>query len=155
MPDAEKSTEHHILRDLEDRIGYALDVFYDKIGLHHHSISGPVRTRYKPAADVATTEIGLEIVLELPGLTDADIEVLASDAAITVQGEKKIERETGDDNWHRRERIFGRFERVFGITDDLDAEKAGATFKNGVLTISVPMKPESERKSRKIDIAAS
>ncbi len=141
-----------VLEDIEEGISDLLDMFYEKIGKHHHGISGRVATKFEPPADVTESEVGLRIVLELPGLDPDDIEISGGDGVITVKGEKRIEHEIAEDAFHCQERVFGRFRRSVSLTNDLDAEKASATFKNGILTITVPLKPEVERNSRKIEI---
>ena len=79
MPD-----QIHPMRTLQQQIGDALDVFYERIGRHHHAVSGQVRTRPIPAADQAATESGFEYTLEIPGMNAADFEVVVADVPITV-----------------------------------------------------------------------
>lgn len=149
------ASSHTILEDIEDRISELLDMFYEKIGKHHHGISGRVATRFEPPADVTESDVGLRILLELPGLDADDIEISGGAGVITVKGEKRIEHEIAEDAFHCRERVFGRFRRSVRLTNDLDADQASATFKNGILTITVPLKPEAERNSRKIEIKSA
>lgn len=155
MTASSDASSHTVLEDIEDRISQLLDMFYEKIGKHHHGISGRVATRFEPPADVTESDVGLRISLELPGLDADDIEISGGDGVITVKGEKRIEHEISEDAFHCRERVFGRFRRSIRLTNDFDADNASATFKNGILTITVPLKPEAERNLRKIEIKSA
>lgn len=107
---------------------------------------------FSPSIDVLEDEKQVSIKAELPGLDEKDVEVNLTDNALTIRGEKKEEKEDkGKDYWHR-ESSYGSFVRVIPIPEGLNAEKADARFKNGVLTISLPRLEEAKAKVKKIEI---
>ena len=142
------------LAHLEEQVSSALDTFYEKIGKHHHGVSGPVACDFHPAADLTRQDKGLELTLEVPGLDAAALEVEAGEGWLAVRGHKEQEYETGNERFLVRERYFGTFERRFAMPGDVDPHKARATFEDGVLTIVVPMRPGARRAARRIEIKA-
>jgi HSP20 family protein len=103
-----------------------------------------------PSLDVEETDKGYQITAELPGLEERDVEVLLQDGLLTVRGEKKIESENS--NRTHRERFFGRFERQISLDPDVDEDAVSATFKNGVLTVTVPKNAQAVERSKRIPI---
>jgi HSP20 family protein len=105
-----------------------------------------------PSLDVEETDKDYRVTTELPGLDERDVEVLLQDGLLTVRGEKKIESE----NRHRthRERFYGRFERQISLDRDVDENAVSATFKNGVLTVTVPKSAQAVERTKRIPINA-
>ena len=97
---------------------------------------------------------GYEITAELPGLDEKDIQVRLSNGNLTISGEKREAKEDKDANYHLSERRYGSFQRNFRLPDGVNPDKIEASFKNGVLTVSVP-KSEDASKETKIDIKAA
>jgi HSP20 family protein len=89
-----------------------------------------------PSVDVEETEKEYRVTAELPGLEERDVEVLLQDGLLTVRGEKKLESEGKNRSYS--ERFYGRFERQITLDRDVDEGAVKATFKNGVLTVTVP-----------------
>jgi len=110
--------------------------------------------RLEPRTDVREDDKGYEITVELPGLDDGDVAVTVSDNAIAIKGEKKVEHETDEEGYHLHERGFGAFQRSFRLPDDVDAEKIGATFAKGVLTVVLPKSEAAKAKVHKIKVKA-
>ena len=81
-----------------------------------------------------------------------DFEIVDSDGSLTVLGEKSKATVTDGHDFRCRERIYGRFRRLYRLPPDLDTENAAATFKNGMLSISVPARPTEIPKEKKIAI---
>jgi len=71
---------------------------------------------------------------------------------LTIKGEKKEEKEENRKDYHLSERRYGAFERSFGIPDGVDADKIAASFKKGVLTITLPKTPEAKKQEKKIAV---
>jgi len=107
-----------------------------------------------PKVNVKESKRDIEITAELPGLDKKDIEISISDNVLTLRGEKRLENETKDENYYRMERSYGSFNRTVSLPSEVFADKTDANFKNGVLTIKVLKKPESEQKTKKIEIKA-
>ncbi len=105
-----------------------------------------------PAVDVTDTEKAYEITAELPGLDEKNVEVKFSNGVLTIKGEKKEEREEKKKDYHLSERRYGSFQRSFTVPDGVDAEKIDATFKDGLLTVSLPKTPEVQKKEKQIAI---
>lgn len=106
-----------------------------------------------PKLDVAETDQEFQLTMELPGMTEADIDVELLEDGVKVCGEKKDERETKDRNYHRMERTFGRFERFVPLSKPVNREAVAATFRNGVLNVVLP-KAEPAQTHQKIAVQA-
>ncbi len=105
-----------------------------------------------PAVDVSETDDEVHIAVDLPGLTEKDVEVSIDDDVLVVRGEKKQEREEKKRNYHLLERSYGRFERQVELPGGLDLDRAGAKFKNGVLTVTLPKRPNAQSRRRTIEV---
>ena len=108
-----------------------------------------------PAVDLVESEKAYEITAELPGMDEKNIEVKVADGTLTIKGEKQEEKEEKKKDYYLRERSFGSFERSFGIPEGVDADKIEASFKKGVLTLTLPKKPEAQKPAKKIDVKAA
>jgi HSP20 family protein len=102
-----------------------------------------------PSVELNETDKEVKVVAELPGLDQNDVAIELSDGVLTISGEKKGE--TDDKQRFFSERYYGRFERRIPV-DDVDQEKVAASFKNGVLTVTLPKLPTAQRKVKRIAI---
>ena len=107
-----------------------------------------------PRADVTETDDGVEVTVELPGLSEKDVEVSLTDDLLTVKGEKKVEREDTRKGYYLSERSWGAFHRAIPLPPGVDSEKAEAVFRNGVLTVKLPQSAEARARVRRIDVKA-
>ncbi len=105
-----------------------------------------------PAVDVRETRDALELAVELPGIDPKDVEVTVDNGVLTVRGERKAEREEEGTTYHRRERVWGAFERSFTLPGSVDPDKLKATYRHGLLTITVPKREEAKPKAIKIAV---
>lgn len=105
-----------------------------------------------PQIDVRETDKDLKVSAELPGMTDKDIEVLISGDSLTIKGEKKEEKEDKKENYRRMERRYGSFRRALQLPSEVKADNAQATFKNGVLEITIPKSEQAEKEKKKVEI---
>ena len=103
-----------------------------------------------PHVEVAETDKDVRISAELPGLEEKDVEVLMGDGVLTIRGEKKSEVE--DKERAFSERYYGRFERRIPLAWDVEDDKIDASFKNGVLTVTMPKSTESKTNVKRIAI---
>jgi len=94
----------------------------------------------KPSIDIKESGKVYKVTVEVPGVDEKDVKLELCDGILTITGEKKHEKEEGDENWHRIERSYGSFQRVLTLPDDVNQETIEAKFKNGVLTITIPRK---------------
>jgi len=106
-----------------------------------------------PRTDVAETEKGIEVSVELPGMEEKDVEVSIADNVLTIRGEKKTTSEDSKKGYYLAERSYGSFLRSIGLPSGIATDKAEASFKNGVLTVTLPKSPEASPK--KIEIKSN
>ncbi len=92
---------------------------------------------------------------ELPGVEEKDIEVTVTNDTVTIKGEKKEEKEDKSKNYYYMERSYGSFNRVIPLSSETDANKSEASFKNGVLNITVPKNQTAKAKGTKVPIKAA
>jgi len=105
-----------------------------------------------PDVDVSETDKGYEVVADLPGMEQDDINVELKDDVLTLSGEKTEEREETKKNYHLSERRFGSFRRTFRLPSEIDQSKISAEFKDGVLTVALPKTAKAQKPSRKIGV---
>jgi HSP20 family protein len=106
----------------------------------------------EPALDLY--EDGNEVVVkaEMPGMTKDDIKISFADNVLTIRGEKKQEDEDRGKDYYRSERVYGAFMRRVVLPTEVNAEKARALFKNGVLEIRMPKSESAKKKEIKVDV---
>ena len=107
-----------------------------------------------PAVDVTETEKSYKVVAELPGMDEKNIEVKIANGMLTIKGEKQEDKEEEKQDYYIRERSFGSFERTFPVPDGVDLDKVDASFKKGVLTVTLPKTTEAQRAEKKIAVKA-
>jgi HSP20 family protein len=105
---------------------------------------------WAPAVDIYETENEVVLTAEVPGVDEKDIEIKVEDNTLTLRGERKFEKETKEENFHRIERAYGSFFRSFTLPTYVDHDKIEAEHENGVLKIRMPKK--LELKPRKVKI---
>lgn len=132
------------LRNRIDRIfgDSFLPVFEGREDLSHSS--------WNPAVDIYEDDDAIVIKAELPGIDKDQITIDVKDRVLILKGERNSENEVEEENFYRRERVYGKFERAFTLPASIDPESVKANFKDGVLKIDVP-KPE-EQKPKQISI---
>ena len=96
-----------------------------------------------------------EVVLkaELPDLTREDIDITVENGTLTIKGEKKIPTEP-DGQFHRIERRYGAFSRSFSLPETVDTSKVAADYRNGLLTVRLPLREEAKPRQIKVEVAA-
>jgi HSP20 family protein len=102
--------------------------------------------------DVAETDKELKVEAELPGIDEADIDVRVSGGMLIISGEKKADREVDENGYILHERSFGRIERALPLPDGIDADAAQASFKNGVLTVTIPKTAQAQSSAKRIPV---
>lgn len=102
---------------------------------------------WMPAIDVAETDDEYVVKVELPGVNKDDVRITVQENILTVRGEKKRENERKESNFHRVERSYGSFQRSFTLPTTVRADKIDATYKEGLLTITLPKAEEAKPKA--------
>lgn len=150
MPWRSKEGEHPLLSLRRDMERVFEDFFHDfqNIALGRSPFE---KSDFLPHIDVGENEKEIHVSAELPGMTEKDIEVTLENNILTIKGEKKAEEEHKNRDYRYMERRYGAFYRTIPIPDQVESEKIGAYFKNGILNIVLPKK-EVKAKGTKIDI---
>ncbi len=123
--------------------------FDDFFGEHRRGVT---EGAWLPAVDVSEGDAQLTVRAELPGMSQDDIEINLQDNVLTLKGEKKQEQKEEKENYHRVERSYGSFSRSFTLPSGVKADDINATFKDGVLEITLPK--AEEEKAKKIAITS-
>ena len=109
--------------------------------------------RWVPPMDLVEHDDHFLLRADLPGLTEADVNIELNDGSLTISGERKAEHKQQERGFYRLERQFGSFSRTLTLPDGIDGGAIKASFTNGVLEVWIP-KPE-ERKPRRIPIGGA
>jgi HSP20 family protein len=146
MPAPRHADEGNSFLALQREMNRAFDSVFRDFGLAWPTQQG--WTIGWPQVDVSETDKEVKVVAELPGLEEKDIEITLHDGRLTLKGEKKAESEgtAYSERWH------GQFQRSLQLGPDVDPEKVEASFRNGVLTITVAKQPEAQRPAKRIPI---
>jgi HSP20 family protein len=139
------------LASLQSRLNRAYDT----------TLSGPARNEeelltgaWAPPVDILETKEKTVLKAELPGFDEDQIHLHFEDGILSLEGERKFEKENAEENYHRVERSYGRFVRSFTIPSNVDNEKITAAFHNGILTVELPKREETKPKQIKIQAKA-
>ena len=112
--------------------------------------------QFSPALDVNESENEFQINLEMPGMSEKDLDISVSRDTLTITGEKKEEKEENSKGIYRLERRYGTFSRTIPLPDNcVETEKIEASFKNGILTIKLPKAVDYKDNVKKIPILTS
>ena len=97
-----------------------------------------------------------ELVLkaELPDMTREDIDITVDNGTLTIKGEKKLSTEVKEEQFQRIERRYGLFSRTFSLPQTVDTARVAAEYRNGVLTVRLPLREEARPRQIKVDVAA-
>ncbi|HHT9132640.1 MAG TPA: Hsp20/alpha crystallin family protein [Candidatus Tripitaka californicus] len=104
----------------------------------------------RPSVDVVETNDTVVVKAELPGMEPKDVDISVSDDRLTIKGERKAEKEEKGKTFYRMERCYGSFSRTIELPASVEADKAKADYKNGVLEITLPK--TEQVKAKKIPI---
>jgi HSP20 family protein len=111
------------------------------------SVWGAESRALQPAMDVVEHPDRYEVIAELPGLDEKNIQIRLSSGMLILTGEKKDEREEKDRNYHLSERRYGSFQRMLRLPDGVDEGRIEARFKKGILTVVVPKSEQAKRET--------
>lgn len=109
---------------------------------------------WAPPVDILETENEVVLKADLPDVKLEDIDIRLENGTLTLKGERKFEKAENGKGYHRIERGYGAFARVFTLPDTLDAERVRADYKNGVLTVTLPKKEVAKPKTVKVEVTA-
>ena len=136
------------LSNLRDELDSLFELpFLSNFGNQSQLFSG-----WTPALDLYQSNDNLVAVVELPGMRKEDIEISLHEGTLTINGERKHEISNGD-KAERSERCVGKFRRSITIPTRVDASKVTATYKDGVLTVTLPKAEEAKPKQIQVNVA--
>jgi len=108
-----------------------------------------------PPVDIYQTgDQELVLSAELPDMSRENIDITVENFVLTIKGEKKFAGEVKEEQFHHVERRYGKFSRSFTLPQTVDAGKVSAEYKNGVLTVRLPLREEAKPRQIKVDVAA-
>lgn len=107
---------------------------------------------WAPAVDIHETDQAIVLKADLPGVNPNEVDIRIEDNTLYLKGERKMEKETKEENYHRIERSYGSFSRTFILPRTVSAEKISADYKNGVLNITMLKREESKPKQIHINV---
>lgn len=135
---------------LREGIDRMLDEFFHGFGLQPLELARSFGDA-QPRVDLSETDTHLRLTAELPGVEPKDLEVLLEDGGLSIRGEKRAETEKDEGGLHRRERVFGSFQRRIPLPVAVREDTCKATFQNGLLTVELE-KSAPEVKARRIEV---
>ena len=149
----QRGESRHPVRALQSDVNHVFEDFWRTFNLPMSGLlDEDAGAAAEPNIDVRETDKEIEVVAELPGMDEKDVEVSISDGMLAITGQKESERERKDQGYVLRERSFGRFERVIPLPEGLDLDAVKATFKNGLLTVTIPKTKETQAAVKRVSV---
>jgi len=130
----------YVRRSEVPAVSRLFDEFFNDFPFTSSVVEG--KENWIPSVDILEKEGNIVLRAELPGMNEKEIELKVEGDTLILKGERKMESEDKKSNYHRIERSYGSFTRSFRLPDTVDSEKIDADYKNGILTITLPKKPE-------------
>jgi len=139
------------LRELE-RMRSEMDRLWDSFFEGRPRVRGEEAGEWHPSLDVAETKNEILVKAEIPGIDPKDIDISLANNVLTIKGEKKQEKEEKEENFHVIERSYGSFVRSIRLPKEVQSEKISASYKNGILKVTLPKSEEAKKKEIKIKV---
>jgi HSP20 family protein len=150
LPIRREDSDLTVFNPVQQEINRVFDDFFS--GFQWPMLVGGGKNVFEPSLDLTETEKELKITVELPGMDEKDIDLSLSQNTLTIKGEKREEKEDRTHGFYRVERSYGAFQRTIPVPCEIDSDKVEATFKKGVLSISLPKTEQERCHSKKINI---
>ena len=138
-------------RELE-RVRREMDRLWDSFFEEGPKRRGEEAGEWLPSLDVAETENDIVVRAEIPGIDPKDIDISLANDLLTIKGEKKQEKEEKEENYHLIERSYGSFSRSVRLPGEVRSDKISASYKNGILKVTLPKSEEAKKKEIKIKV---
>ncbi|HBA56073.1 Hsp20/alpha crystallin family protein [Syntrophorhabdus aromaticivorans] len=132
---------------LRDEMDKLFEDFFGKAGFP--SIA---EGAWVPPVDIHETKKDVVVVVDIPGLDPKDVAISILEDRLTVKGERKKEEETKDADYYRSERVYGSFQRILQLPSEVVGDKAKASYKDGVLKVTIPKSQKSVPKEVKVEV---
>ena len=141
------------LASLQNRFNQFLNQSNPSFGGLGAGVDQPLMfSSFAPPVDIYEDEHSITVQAELPGISEEDVDIRLENNILTISGERKLENEQKQDNFHRIERSYGRFTRSFTLPSSVDTEHINAQFENGVLKVTMAKREEAKPKQIKIGV---
>src|SRR5437773_1422568 len=114
---------------------------------------GAANTWVPPVDIFQSDDKELVLKAELPDMSRDDIDITVDNGTLTIKGEKKLGNDVKEEHFHRIERRYGTFSRSFSLPQTVDTGKVAAEYRNGVLTVRLPLREEAKPRQIKVDVA--
>jgi HSP20 family protein len=142
-----------VRQDLGREMGDMLDLYTRAVGQPRAGSQEVIATGdWTPRVDIAETDKAFEIKVDIPEVNKEDVKVTVHNGVLTVQGERKLEKEEKGKKFHRVERYYGNFTRSFTLPENVDETKINASFKDGVLNLQIQKTEEEKPKSIEVKV---
>ncbi len=131
------------------------DRYTRAVGWPRRGLAAPesgARADWSPRVDISETEQEFTIKAEIPEVDKNDVKITIDNGVVTLQGERRQEKEEKGKTFHRVERYYGSFSRSFSLPDNIDESAAKAAFKDGVLTLQIPKRESSKPKGIEVKV---
>ncbi|MBI4949804.1 MAG: Hsp20/alpha crystallin family protein [Deltaproteobacteria bacterium] len=125
---------------------------FDEALLKYKGCSGMAGGMWYPPVDIYETEESVVLKAELPGVDRNNVSIEVNENTLTLKGERRLEKNLSEENYHRMERLYGTFQRVFSLPYSVDKNNITANFRDGVLKIAVPKAVDENRDSIKVKV---
>ena len=116
--------------------------------------TAPNNTWMPPVDIFQSDEHELVLKAELPDMTREDIDINIENFVLTIKGEKKVSNDVKEEQYHHVERRYGAFSRSFSLPQTVDPGRVSAEYKQGVLTVRLPLREDAKPRSIKVEVAA-
>jgi HSP20 family protein len=110
---------------------------------------------FVPPVDIYENEQGITLKMEVPGVSQDDLNINLENNTLSISGERKFEKNEKEENFHRIERRYGSFTRSFTLPNTVDSEKVNANYENGILSIQLAKKAEAKPKQIKVNVGSA
>ena len=110
---------------------------------------------FVPPVDIYEDEHSITLKLEVPGIEEKDLDIRVENQTLVVRGERKIEKDLKEENFHRIERSYGAFSRSFTLPNTVDTNNVNADYANGVLTVTLAKRAEAKPKQIKVNVGSA
>ena len=141
------------LMGLQDRMNRLFGESYRGVAARTGDDEWALGGSWAPAVDIFEKEGNIVLTAELPGIETKDVDIKVENNVLTLQGERKFDKELQKENFHRVERAYGSFTRSFTLPNVVDTEKIKAEFKDGVLKLTLPKREEAKPKQIHVQVA--
>jgi HSP20 family protein len=111
------------------------------------------KLEFRPAVDIYEDEKAIYLKAEIAGIKPEEMKVHVEKNVLTLEGERKLEKEEQKEGYHRVERSYGSFRRSFSLPENVSTEEISAAYKDGVLTLTLPKTHESKTKEIKVNVS--